>query len=137
MSSLASVPFEEPAALADSRAALRDGRLWSVAAPFAMALARQVRLLLYRVSYLTPALGKVGTSVTLMSTTVASVTGRLGLGRAIDRLPRRATSAGAFAQATAVGLMVALPREPLFLWLGSALFGLYIGNVLTHLLDAA
>jgi hypothetical protein len=79
------------------RAVLRDGKFWSLAAPFAMALAAQVGLLLYQVSYLLPVLGTAGTSIALMSTSVASVAGRLGLGLVIDNIPRRATSATVFA----------------------------------------
>lgn len=115
-----------------ARAFLREWRFWSVAASFAMALAAQVGVLLYQVSYLLPALGSAGTSIALVITTLSSVTGRLGLGLVIDRLPQRATAAMIFAiQAGSEALLAALPREPTALYLASVLFGLCIGNVLT------
>jgi hypothetical protein len=50
----------------------------------------------------------------------------------IDRLPPRGDSAGIFAsQAGALGVMIAFPDQPAALSLGSMLFGLCIGNVLT------
>jgi hypothetical protein len=60
---------------------------------FAMALAAQVGLLLYQVSYLLQALGAAGTSGALMSTTVSSILGRLALGLVIDNMPQRQVSA--------------------------------------------
>jgi hypothetical protein len=61
------------------------------------ALAAQVGLLLYQVSYLLQALGAAGTSVALMSTTVSSIVGQLALGLVIDNMPQRQVSAAAFA----------------------------------------
>jgi hypothetical protein len=78
-----------------------------------MALAAQVGTLLYQVGYLLPALGTAGTSIALMSTTISSVAGRLGLGLVIDSLPQRGLIAAVFAiQAGSVGLMVAFPSDP-------------------------
>jgi len=56
--------------------------------------------------------------------------GRFGLGLVIDRLPQRAVSVAIFAsQAGALGLMSVFPAYPAALYLGSAIFGLGIGNV--------
>ena len=81
-------------------------------------------------SYLLPLLGTSGTSIALICTSVAGVVGRLVLGLVIDRLPQRQVSVAIFAsQAGALGLMIALPAYPAALYLGSAIFGLGIGNV--------
>ena len=99
-----------------------------LAAPFALALSAQVGTTVFQVSYLLPLLGTSGTSIALVCTSVAGVVGRLMLGLVIDRLPR--VSVAIFAsQAGALGLMIALPAHPTALYLGSAVFGLGIGNV--------
>ena len=109
---------------------LQDAQFWSVAAPFALALSAQVGTIVFQVSYLLPLLGTSGTSMALVCTSVAGVAGRFGLGLVIDRLPQREVSVAIFAgQAGAVGLMVAFPTYPTALYLGSAIFGLGIGNV--------
>ncbi len=83
-------------------------------------------------SYLLPLLGTTGTPIALICTCVAAVVGRLALGLVIDQLPQRRVSAVFFAsQAEALGLMTALPGHPAALYLGSIIFGLCIGNVLT------
>ena len=110
--------------------ALQDARFWSVAAPFALALSAQVGTIACSVSYLLPLLGTSGTSLALVCTSVAGVVGRFGLGLVIDRLPQRAVSVAVFAsQAGALGLMIAFPAYPAALYLGSAIFGLGIGNI--------
>jgi MFS family permease len=110
--------------------ALQDARFWSVAAPFALALSAQVGMIVFQVSYLLPLLGTSGTSIALVCTSVAGVVGRFVVGLVIDHLPQRGTSAAIFAsQAGALGLMIAFPGHPAALYLGSAIFGLGIGNV--------
>ena len=119
-----------PPIMASRSKALQDAQFWSVAAPFALALSAQVGTIVIQVSYLLPLLGTSGTSLALICTSVAGVVGRFGLGLVIDRLPQRAVSVVVFAsQAGALGLMIAFPAYPAALYLGSAIFGLGIGNV--------
>jgi len=50
----------------------------------------------------------------------------------IDRVDQRLVSAASFAsQAAGLGLMLALPDTPAALYLGSVVFGLSVGNVIT------
>ena len=50
----------------------------------------------------------------------------------IDRLNQRRASAASFAsQALGLGLMVVLPDQPAALYVGSVVFGLSVGNVIT------
>jgi MFS family permease len=122
----------EPLEITSRTEALQDVRFWSVAAPFALALSAQVGTIVFQVSYLLPLLGSNGTSIALVCTSAAGVAGRFGLGLVIDRLPQREVSAAIFAsQAGALGLMLAFPAYPAALYLGSAIFGLGIGNVVT------
>ena len=119
-----------PPATTSRNEVLQDAQFWSVAAPFALALSAQVGTIVFQVNYLLPLLGTSGTSIALVCTSVAGVVGRLVLGLVIDRLPQRRVSVAIFAsQAGALGLMIALPAYPTALYLGSAVFGLGIGNV--------
>ena len=58
--------------------------------------------------------------------------GRLGLSAVVDKLPRRGTSAICFlSQACGLGLLLAAPGSPAAIYLGIALFGFSVGNVIT------
>jgi predicted MFS family arabinose efflux permease len=77
-------------------------------------------------------LGRAGTGAAVMCSSLAAMAGRLALGAVIDRLPQRATTAVCFAsQACGLGLLLALPHSPGAIYLGIALFGLSVGNVIT------
>jgi predicted MFS family arabinose efflux permease len=112
--------------------ALRDPRFWSVAFPFALALAAQVGFLVHFVAFLQPRLGTAGTATAVAIVSGAALAGRLGLGLVIDRLNQRCAAAVSFAsQGVALGLMLALPDWPAALYGGSLVFGLSVGNVIT------
>lgn len=107
-------------------------RFWSVALPFALALAAQVGLIVHLVSFLLPRLGASSAATALALTSVAAVSGRLMLAGVIDRLRQRSAAAASFAsQAVGVALMLALPHRPEALYAGCMLFGLSVGNVIT------
>lgn len=111
---------------------LRTWRFWSVALPFALALAAQVGLIVHLVSFLLPHLGASNAATGLALTSVAAVSGRLVLAGVIDRLHQRRAAAASFAsQALGVALMLALPHQPGALYAGCVLFGLSVGNVIT------
>jgi predicted MFS family arabinose efflux permease len=120
----------EPTEVAGRGDTLRDKRFWSIAGPFALAIAAQVGMMVYQVSYLLPLLGVGGTSVALVCTSAAAAGGRLVLSAVIDHLDQRPVAAITFAsQAAAVTLMISMPGSPSALYLGSILFGLCMGNV--------
>ncbi len=111
---------------------LRHWRFWSVALPFALALAAQVGLIVHLVSFLLPHLGPDGAATALALTSVAAVIGRTLLAGVIDRLPQRRAAAASFAsQAVGVALMIALVHRPEALYAGCLLFGFSVGNVIT------
>lgn len=111
---------------------LRSWHFWSVALPFALAIAAQVGFILHMVAFLLPVLGAAGTGAAVMSSSLAAMAGRLALGAVIDRLPRRATSAMSFAvQACGLALLLAFPHSIAAIYLGIVLFGLSVGNVIT------
>jgi MFS family permease len=131
MASLPTAPTV-PVAPANRRETLRDWHFWSVALPFALAIAAQVGFIMHMVSLLLPVLGSAGTSLAVTGSSLAAMVGRLALGTVIDRLPRRATTAICFAsQAFGLGLLLVFPNTSLAIYAGVVLFGLSVGNVIT------
>jgi predicted MFS family arabinose efflux permease len=130
-------PPDEAAATASTptsaaNGVLRTWQFWSVALPFALALAAQVGLIVHLVSFLLPHLGASNAATGLALTSVAAVSGRLVLAGIVDRLHQRRAAAASFAsQAVGVALMLALPNRPEALYAGCVLFGLSVGNVIT------
>ena len=107
-------------------------RFWSIALPFALALAAQVGLIVHLVSFLLPRLGGASAATALSLVSVAAISGRLVLATVIDRLHQRRAAAVSFAsQAAGLGLMLAFSNRPEMLYAGCLLFGLSVGNVIT------
>jgi MFS family permease len=112
--------------------ALRSLHFWTVALPFALALAAQVGFIVHQVAFLLPRLGSDGAGNAIAATAIAAAVGRLGFAPLIDRLNQRLASAASFAsQAFGLGLMLVLPDQPVALYGGSVVFGLSVGNVIT------
>ena len=111
---------------------LRSWRFWSVALPFALALAAQVGLIVHLVSFLLPHVGGKGAAGALAATSLAAISGRLALATVIDRLPHRVASAMSFAsQAGGLALMLLFTNLPMALYAGCIIFGLSVGNLIT------
>ncbi|HEY7581991.1 MAG TPA: MFS transporter [Acetobacteraceae bacterium] len=119
-------------AFAGQRDALRSVQVWSIATPFALALAAQVGFIVHQVSYLMPQLGAAGAARAVAATAVAAAAGRLAIAPLIDRINQRLAAAASFlVQAAGLALMLALPDQPVALYAGSIVFGLSVGNVVT------
>jgi MFS family permease len=126
------MPMDRRTPLATRRDALRSRHFWSAAVPFALAITAQVGFIVHQVAYLLPTLGPDGTGLAVGSTAAAAVVGRLALGTVIDRLDVRLVSAVSFAsQAAALLAMIGLGWSPAALFIGSVVFGLSVGNVIT------
>jgi MFS family permease len=112
--------------------ALRDPHFWSVAAPFGLAIAAQVGLIVHQVNFLLPHLGAEGAGIAVGLTSLCAVIGRLGLGAVVDRVDqRRAAALGMAVQVVGEVLMLSLPGVPAALYLGCVCFGLSVGNTIT------
>lgn len=112
--------------------ALRSIRVWSIALPFALALAAQVGFIVHQLAFLQPQLGNEGAANAVAATAFAAAAGRLAMAPLIDRLNQRVASAASFAsQAAALVLMLLLPQQPAALYAGSIVFGVSVGNVIT------
>jgi cyanate permease len=79
-----------------------------------------------------PRLGTDGAANAVAATAIAASAGRLAIAPLIDRMDQRIVSAASFiTQAIGLGLMLALPDRPAALYVGSVVFGLSVGNVVT------
>lgn len=127
-----SVPPTPRAAVASSRAALlRSGHFWTVSGPFAFGLLAQVGFLTHQLTFLSPTLGLERAALAVSLTTIAAIVGRVGTGLFIDRVDRRvATACNLAVQTVALAAMLAWP-SPAMLFIGSALYGLGVGNMVT------
>jgi predicted MFS family arabinose efflux permease len=111
---------------------LRDPGFWSIAVPFALALMAQVGFIVHQVAFLLPPLGVAGAGIAVALTAGAATTGRLVLATVIDRLNQRRTAAISFtSQAAGLAMLLLWPAAPAALYIGSVIFGLSVGNVVT------
>ena len=110
---------------------LRSLHFWSVSGTFAFALLAQVGFLTHQLTFLSPTLGLERAALAVSLTTIAAIVGRVGTGFVIDRIDRRLATACTLAvQAAALAVMLAWP-SPAMLFVGSALYGLGVGNMVT------
>ena len=114
-----------------SRAALfRLPRFLTVSGAFALALFAQVGLLAHLVSMMAPRLGDAGAAAAVSVTTVAAITGRLLMTVVPSEFDRRIASAlNLLLQVCGVALLTL--GQPLPSFVGCALFGLAVGNVVS------
>jgi MFS family permease len=111
--------------------ALRTWRFWSVSLPFALGLTAQVGVLTHLVALVTPMLGTGGAARVVSGTTAAALIGRSVTGLVVDRMNRRlVSSATLVAQIMGLALLAWAPSA-LAVYVGSALFGLGVGNLTT------
>jgi MFS family permease len=108
-----------------------DGRFLTIAMPFALGLTAQVGFLTHQVAYLSPLIGTLAAGWAVSLTTFAAIVGRVAMGTFVDRVDRRAAAcANFFVQVIALGILVAARSVPM-LYLGCALFGLGVGNMIS------
>jgi len=129
-------PEEQPssATVAETwtrRRALRDRAFLTIAIPFALAFVAQLGVLTHQISYLLPILGREGAALMVSVTTVAAVAGRTLTGAFVDRVDGRLVACATFGlQAGALAVLVSAESRSA-LYLGTALFGLGVGNTNT------
>ena len=119
-------------AFANQAEALHSAHVWSIAVPFALALAAQVGFIVHQLAFLQPHLGNAGAANAVAATAFAAAAGRLAMAPIIDRLNQRVAAAASFvSQAMGLALMLVLLDQPAALYVGSIVFGLSVGNVIT------
>ena len=108
----AHVATDPRTAFASQAEALRSLHFWTIALPFALALAAQVGFIVHQVAFLLPRLGNDGAGIAIAATAIAAAAGRLAFAPMIDGMNQRVASAASFAsQAAGLGLMLALPDD--------------------------
>jgi MFS family permease len=111
--------------------ALRDTRFLTISIPFALGLTAQVGFLTHQVAYLSPLMGGMAAGWAVSLTTAAAIIGRLATGALVDRIDRRTAACANFlVQVVALGMLAGARSAPV-LYLGSALFGLGVGNMIS------
>jgi MFS family permease len=129
-------PMRESAVTAEGRAwqlssTLRSGNFQTISIPFALGLTAQVGFLTHQVAYLTPILGNLAAGWAVSLTTLAAVVGRTATGFFVDRFDRRLAACANFCvQIAGTGLLISSTSAPA-LYLGCALFGLGVGNMIS------
>lgn len=114
------------------REVMRTPAFWTLTVPYALGLMAQVGYFVHQIAFLLPGLGAEGAGLAVGLGSIAAMSGRLGYGIVADRLNHRLTGAILLTnQAAAILLMILLPREPGALWLGSLMFGLSVGALIT------
>ena len=111
--------------------ALRTQALRSVIATFGIGMMVQIGFLTHQVTLLAQSVDRLAVSMTVSSTAVAALAGRLALARFADEMDARVTTAVALLIAAgSLGAMGLFP-VPLVLIVASIVFGLTVGNVTT------
>jgi MFS family permease len=124
-------PAPRAGAVPSRAALLRSVHFWTVSGPFAFALLAQVGFLTHQLTFLSPTLGLERSALAVSLTTIAAIVGRVGTGFFIDRVDRRvATASNLAVQTVAMAMMLAWP-SPAMLFVGSAVYGLGVGNMVT------
>jgi MFS family permease len=112
-------------------AALRSWAFWSVAGPFALALMAQIGFIVHQIAFLEPSIGRTNAGLAVGLMTVMAVVGRVGIGAFIAKLDvRRVTAVSVLSQA-AVLLVMTQTTNVTALFVGCAIFGLTVGNIIT------
>jgi MFS family permease len=130
------LPLQDVAATTDTPnwtlpTALRTPALRSVMATFGIGMMVQIGFLTHQVTLLAQSVDRLTVSITVSSTAVAALAGRLVLARFADEMDARVTTAAVLLIAAgSLGAMGLFP-VPLVLIGGSIVFGLAVGNVTT------
>ena len=110
---------------------LADRALQSIAVAFGLGLSAQSGFLIHQVAFLSGRIGLDAAAAGVALTTTMAVLSRLVTGLVIDRFdPRHTAVANFLAQIAALSVLLAAP-SPLWIYLGCALFGVSVGNMIT------
>ncbi len=111
--------------------ALGSRHFHTISIPFALGLMAQVGFLTHQVAYLSAILGVVGAGWAVSLTTFSALAGRIGTGLFIDKVDRRAAACGTFLVQIAGMALLMSNASATALYLGCALFGLGVGNLVS------
>jgi MFS family permease len=110
---------------------LHSRNFHSINLAFALGLMAQVGFLTHQVSYLSPIIGTLAAGWAVSLTTFSAIVGRIAMGSFVDHVDRRVAACGNFAIQIAGIALLASSSSAALLYLGCALFGLAVGNMIT------
>jgi MFS family permease len=111
--------------------ALRSLALWSVSAPFSLALLSQAGFLVHQISFLETTIGRRQAGIAVAVTTAMAIVGRLSLGLIADRIDQRVASALSMASQAGALAVMSQASDAAVLLGASALYGFSVGNLIT------
>jgi MFS family permease len=103
----------------------------TISLPFALELLAQVGFLTHQMAFLSPIIGTSAAGWAVSLTTFCAVTGRLATSLFIDKVDRRVAACGNFLVEVGALALLATGSSTVMLYLGCALFGLGVGNMIT------
>jgi MFS family permease len=103
----------------------------TISLPFALGLLAQVGFLTHQMAFLSPIIGTSAAGWAVSLTTFCAVTGRLATSLFIDKVDRRVAACGNFLVEVGALALLATGSSTVMLYLGCALFGLGVGNMIT------
>jgi MFS family permease len=103
----------------------------TVSLPFALGLLAQVGFLTHQMAFLSPIMGTTAAGWAISLTASCAVAGRLATGLFIDKVNPRVAACGNFLVEIGGLALLATSRSAATLYLGCALFGLGVGNMIT------
>jgi cyanate permease len=112
--------------------ALRSAAFWSVAAPFALAIASQVGFLVHQIAFLERSMDRRVAGLVVAVTTTMAVVGRVTVGLFIDRWDQRIAAAVSMASQALVVAVMAQTHDIATLFVCCAIYGLSVGNLITY-----
>ncbi len=98
---------------------------------FSLGLMAQVGFLTHQVAYLSPIVGTVAAGWAVSLTTFSAIVGRIVMGSFVDKVDRRVAACGNFVIQIAGMALLASNASAALLYLGCALFGLAVGNMIS------
>ena len=128
---LAGATADAPSSARVRTRALHDVGFLTLTVAFALTLFAQVGFIVHLISYLDPVIGRERAAVAVSLLTLMAVVGRVLFSTVIDRLNQRLASAISFCSQAAALAIVINSHDAVLLFLGCALFGFSVGNLIT------
>ncbi len=111
--------------------ALGSLAFWSVALPFALAIAAQAGFLVHQISVLQVSIGSINASVAVAVTGACAIAGRVALSLFVDRLDQRAAAALLLLMQAAALFAISRTVDLRSIYIACGIFGLGVGNLIT------
>jgi MFS family permease len=113
------------------RALLAEPRYLTMVGAFSLGLLAQISFIAHQAAFLEPTLGLKGAGWAVSLTSLSAVMGRLAVGAIVDKVDRRLATSANLAVQIASMIVLLQTSSVAGLYLGCALFGFGVGNLIT------